>query len=281
MYLLLVIAAILFSVQFMFHQKFQQTRGDGADTSLLFQLNVGIVISLLMFIMNQFRIRVTLFSLVLAFALSLVILSYMYFSMKAFKSADLAVYSIFAMLGGMLLPFVYGTVFCKEGITVGKALGCILIVCSLMLTYEKGNKGKKCWQYYIAVFFFNGMMGVINKIHQSNSAHCTDSNSFLAMAYICVCVISLIWYLTRNKSITWIKPKEFTLTLGYGICNGIAELLCLIALTRLAASVQYPMITGGTILFSAIVSAVVEKQRSIKSICSALIALIASIIIIL
>ena len=130
-------------------------------------------------------------------------------------------------------------------------------------------------------FLFQWNDGVVSKIHQSNTAQCTVSNSFLAMAYFFVCVISLIWYLARNKSFSFIKLKEFIMTLCYGISNGLAELLCLIALTSLPASVQYPMITGGTILFSAIVSAVTEKQRSIKIICSALVALVASIIIIL
>ena len=80
---------------------------------------------------------------------------------------------------------------------------------------------------------------------------------------------------------TVMTPKEIVFSSCYAVCNGIAELFCLIALTKLPASIQYPIITGGVILFSTIVSAVVEKQRSVKSICSAIIALFATIIIIL
>ena len=88
MYLLLVIAALLFSIQFMFNQKYQQS-GGGVDSSLLFQVNVGILIIIMMLMMNQFRIRITVFSLVLAFVQGLVLISYLFFSMKAFKSANL------------------------------------------------------------------------------------------------------------------------------------------------------------------------------------------------
>ena len=135
--------------------------------------------------------------------------------------------------------------------------------------------------YYLAVFTFNGMMTVLSKIHQSNTAQSTDSRSFITMTYGFVCCIALVWYFKRNRKIMLMKPKEIVYSSCYAVCNGLAEMFCLIALTKLPASVQYPMITGGVILFSTIVSAVVEKQRSVKSICSATIALLATIIIIL
>lgn len=136
-------------------------------------------------------------------------------------------------------------------------------------------------RYYLAVFFFNGMMGVISKIHQSNTEQCTDSRSFLVMTYAGVFIVALVWYFMRNSELTLLTPKESAYSLGYALCNGLAEMFCLIALTKLQASVQYPIITGGVILFSTIFSFVVEKHRGFKSICSAAIAIFASIIIIL
>lgn len=281
MYLLLVAAAILFAIQFIFNQKYQQSKGEGCDAALLFQIYVAVASGCLMLLLNRFYIKLTLFSVMVAVFYAVDIILYIYFSMKAFANANLSVYSIFTMLGGMILPFVYGTVFCDEGITVSKVISFVLIVVSLVLTYSKGNSSTKCMRYYLAVFFFNGMMAVISKIHQSNVAHCTDSRSFLAITYVCVFIIALVWYFVRNRKMTLLTPKESAFSLGYALCNGIAEMFCLIALTKLPASVQYPMITGGVILFSTIVSIVVEKQRSVKSICSALIALVASFIIIL
>ena len=278
MYLLLVAAAMLFAVQFIFNQKY---KGEGCDAALLFQIYVAVASGCLMLLLNRFYIKVTLFSVIIAAFYAVDIILYIYFSLKAFANANLSVYSIFAMLGGMILPFVYGTVFCDEGITVFKVISFVLIVVSLVLTYSKGNSSRKCMRYYLAVFFFNGMMGVISKIHQSNVAHCTDSRSFLAITYAYVFIIALVWYFVRNRKVKLLSAKESAFSLGYALSNGIAEMLCLIALTKLPASVQYPMITGGVILFSTIVSAVTEKQRSAKSICSATIALLATIVIVL
>ena len=281
MYFLLVIVAILFSTTFIFNKNFQKSRGDGCDSNLLFQMNTAMVTVFLMLVLNRFRIEVTLFSVIMGVVYAIDIILYIYFCLKAFCTANLSVFSIFAMLGGMILPFIYGTAFCDEGITLAKVMSCVFIAIALLLTFEKGKNSKKCITYYLAVFVFNGMMGVISKIHQSYAEMAVDSRSYVAITYTVVFVISLLWYIKRNGKITMITKKEFMYTTCFAVCNGVAELCCLIALTKLPASVQYPIVTGGTILFSAVVSAVIEKQRSVKSICSAVIALIASIIIIL
>ena len=206
---------------------------------------------------------------------------YFYFSMKAFSTANLFVFSIFAMLGGMIVPFVYGIVFCNEGITFAKLVSCILITISLVMTYEKKEATKKSLYIYMAVFVFNGMMGVISKIHQSNTAFCTDSKSFMAITYAALLIISLIWFLLKNKKLEMIKPKEFCFTTCYSFCSGIAGILSLIALKVLQASVQYPIITGGTILFSAMINFIMARKYNKREGLSALIALAATCVIIL
>lgn len=117
MYLLLVLADILFSSTFIFNQKFQKTRGEGVDSTLLFQIYMSLVTVLVMLALNKLHFRATWFSLVMGTVYAIDITLYIYFSMKAFKTANLSVYSIFAMLGGMILPFFYGTVFRGEEIT--------------------------------------------------------------------------------------------------------------------------------------------------------------------
>ncbi|MBE6541948.1 MAG: hypothetical protein E7672_05830 [Ruminococcaceae bacterium] len=281
MYLLLAVAAILFSTQFIFNQRYQKGRGDGIDSSLLFQMYTAFANVIVMLILNQFHMRVTPFSLIIGLIYSVDIILYLHFSLKSFASANLSVYSIFAMLGGMVLPFICGTVFFSEGITVPKIISCIVIAAALVLTYEKGAQSKKAILYYIAVFVFNGMMGVISTVHQSYPEYSTDSRSFIAVAYAGVFVISTVWYLARNKKLTFLKPVELTYTSLYAVFGGIAELFLLISLTKLPASVQYPVVTGGTILFSTVVSFIMEKKVSKRSALSALLALAATIVIIL
>ena len=122
---------------------------------------------------------------------------------------------------------------------------------------------------------------MISTVHQSYPTQSTDSRSFIAIAYAGVFVISTVWYLLRNKKITILKPGEIAYTSLYAVFGGIAELFLLLALTKLPASVQYPVVTGGTILFSTNVCFIMEKKLSRRGALSAIIALAASVIIIL
>ena len=65
-----------------------------------------------------------------------------YACLKALATANLSVYSIFMMLGGMLLPFSFGILFLDEPLTAGKIACVIFILLSLLLTLEKGGGSK-------------------------------------------------------------------------------------------------------------------------------------------
>ena len=51
---------------------------------------------------------------------------------------------------------------------------------------------------------------------------------------------------------------------GYGIFNGVGNWFLLLSLIHLPASVQYPLVTGGVMVFSTIISAI-RKEKLTKS----------------
>lgn len=281
MYILLIIATILFSTQFLLNQKFSHSKGDGLDAVLTFSIYTQIISFFIMIILNGFRIRVTLFSLFMGVFYAINSVLYSYFGLKSLTKANLSVYSIFAMLGGMILPSMLGIIFFDEALTLSKIICCSLIIIALLLTFEKGKSDKKTFLLYIAVFILNGMSTVISKIHQSYTLLCTDSYSFVAIGNMCCFIICILWYIMKYKSLPKVNREELCYTSGYAACHGIANLFALIALTKLPASVQYPVITGGVIFFSTVVSIILRQKPSKKNIVSALIAFVATVIIIL
>ena len=81
--------------------------------------------------------------------------------------------------------------------------------------------------------------------------------------------------------ITLNKPlKSIRAAVCFSFMTGIANLLVLIALTHVNASVQYPMITGGTIVVSVIISLICKEKVIYKNILSAVLALVATLLII-
>ena len=111
MYSLLVAATVLFTVQFLFQQQYRKSHGAGLEAMLNFSFCTGCIGCLLMLVLNGFHLHITAFAVGMAIAYSVSSLLNVYFALKAFTTANLSVFSVFSMLGGMLLPFALGIAF--------------------------------------------------------------------------------------------------------------------------------------------------------------------------
>ena len=121
-YLLLIAATVLFAFQMFFNQQFQRLRGNTLEASLTFSTYVHSVIFLLMLCINGFRLEWSWFSVGMALIRAAMDITFGYCSIQALACANLSVYSTFSMLGGMVLPFVYGVAFAGEALTLPKIL---------------------------------------------------------------------------------------------------------------------------------------------------------------
>ena len=100
-YVLVVISTILFSLQFLFNQRFQETYGTGMKATQVFSLYKSLVIILMMLLIAGFTVEFTWFSLGMATVYALSGIAMGYYSLKAFSVANLSVYSVFSMLVNM------------------------------------------------------------------------------------------------------------------------------------------------------------------------------------
>lgn len=276
-YLLITFSALLFSLQFLFHSKYQDENGSSWNASLVFLLYTSIVGLLLLLFLNKLKLKITLFSAAVAFVYSIVSIALNYSSIKALEYANLSVYSIFSMIGGMLLPFIYG-LFCGEECKPLRIACCILIAISVIMTVNTGKDSKKAFKYYIGVFLLNGMVGVISKFHQSFSTYCTDSASFLMLTKIITVIFVIALIVAFDEKRFMISKKSFIYCVENSVCNSIGNLVLLVALLHLPASVQYPMVTGGVIVFSIMIDKLRRMPISKRAISAAGIALISTVI---
>lgn len=277
-YFLVVIAVVLFSLQFLFNQRFEHSRGAGLKSALEFSLYKSAVIVVIMLIISGFKVEITPFSLVMSVIYAVSGIAMTVFSMKAFSVANLSVYSVFSMLGGMLLPFILGVGFYNEELSLFKIICCLLIVVSVLLNIKKGTQDKKAIIYYMAVFVLNGLAGVISKIHQSSDMPHSDSSGFMMLTSLVTVVICAVMLLIKYKTIPVIKGKELLFASGYGVFNGVGNLFLLISLVHLPASVQYPLVTGGVMLFSTLISAIRKEKISKREYIAAAISFVASVL---
>lgn len=277
-YALVCSATILFALQFLFNQKYEAERGSGINSALEFTFYKNVVIVVMMLLISGLRITVTPFSIILSVVYAAACILMTYFSMKAFAVANLSVYSVFSMLGGMLLPFLLGIGFYNENVTLFKIICCVLIVVSVLLNIKGGKQSKNAFLYYMAVFVLNGSVGVISKIHQSSSFEHTDSTGFMFLSSVAGIIMSAVWLLIKNKKIPLVKGKSLLYASGYGIFNGLGNWFLLISLINLPASVQYPLVTGGVMVFSTIISKIRKEKLSKTDYISAAISFVASVL---
>lgn len=283
-YILLTISAMLFAFMFLFNRGYQRSRGTGFDVALTFAAYTCTGATLIMLILSlvgaltgwqalaDFGLEFSWFSMIVAIVGAAGSVGYSFFSIKALGSANLSLYSIFAMLGGMLLPSLTGVLFFEEKLTLPK-IGCyILIVIAVSLTFEKGKQGKKALFYYFGVFVLNGMSGVISMIQQSNREAAVNSVSFMVMKSAACVVICVALFAMIYKKFPSLRLNECGNVSAYALCNGIGNLLLLIALLNVDATVQFPIITGGTMFFSTVVSMIIGEKPGVKTIIASVIA---------
>ena len=279
MYLILILAAFLFAVQFLFNQQYRRLKGEGLDATMTFSLYTSAISFVILFALGGFQLHITWFSLLIAVLYAAVCLLSSYAGLKAFGTANLSVYSIFMMLGGMLLPFAYGILFANEALSFAKALSILLICTAVGCSFEKGAEGKNAYRFYAAIFVLNGLVGVLSKIHLSVPSLAVDSYSFMATIQLALLAMCLCYCLLSRQGIPKQSGKLYLCLSGYAVCNGIGNLFCQIALTSLPASVQYPIITGGVMVFSTLISLVRREPIGGKTYFAAALACLSTILI--
>lgn len=272
MYIALIcFATFLFSVQFVFNDVYQRGEGANVVTSMLFSGLTGIAGVVMLVLTNADAFQYSLFSMLLAFLSAAKNVLSAYLSIMVLSRANLSVYSLYSMLGGMLLPFGYAILFCGEPLTWQKCVCTVLVMGALLLGLKgKDNAPDEQRQHgsplpwYLGVFVMNGLSGVFSTIHQRAGEIAVSASAYSLMERLwglLIVVIVLLVCRSRGQAIRLKRPlRSIGSTAGYGVITTLANLILLIALLHVDASIQYPIVTGGVIVLSLLWDWVLGKK---------------------
>ncbi len=255
---------------------YRKIRGSDIKISLQFSLVGSLAGFIFLTIVNGFKFEFTLFTLIIAILASINGFAFTFCSFKALDRINLSLYSLFSMLGGMVLPFLQGILFYGEKMTVAKAVCFLFITVALILTAEKGERIKGTI-YYVCIFFLNGMSGVLSKFFAEADFSKTSATGYTNLISICSVVISYVLLLTVFRKN--INGEKFSfagtaISAASGIANRIANLILVIALAHVDASVQYPMVTGGVMIVSTLICFFGKNKPSKKEVLSIIVAFV-------
>lgn len=272
-YLLLLLAALLLALDFALNKLYQRHAGTSLVAGFGFNAMVGIFTAVLCFAMNGFVFRATPYSLLMAAAMSALMMSYILVGFRILKAGSMALYTLFLMTGGMVVPYLWGVLFLDEPFSLMRTLGLALIIFAVALSNVGGEKNKPTKLLLcVAVFVLNGFIGVISKLHQIEAvAEHVSAIEFVMLAGIFKFVLSgLAFAVLRTRSRgTGTKfrlpvGKVLPIFLASALAGGLAYVFQLMGASNLPASVLYPFLTGGTMVFSTLMGIVAFREKVSK-----------------
>lgn len=265
-YILVFLATVLLAFEFAFSKKYQSMEGTGVAAGLRFNLLTGLFTAVIFFVISGFRPGFSVFSLVIVLLAALCGTVYNVISFRILKSGGMALYSLFLMLGGMVLPYLYGLLFLDEHISWLRVLGLACIVAAVFFS-GRTKVRVEGWVYVccVLVFVLNGCVSIFSKLHQIETVHATVSSAAFVMyggvGRCLFCGISLA-AVGKKAEPPRSKPwKILAVAAAAAAISGVSYLLQLTGAKTLPATVLYPMVTGGSIIFSALSGKVFFKEK--------------------
>ena len=284
-YILIILAVFCFAGQFAFTKLYEGAVKQTAITTLVMLAVTGFFGAVMYIFVCNFSVSFSYVSLFWAAFMAVIMIPYYMIGIKVLSLGSLAIYSMFMMLGGMLVPFFYGVVFLHEELSVWQIVGTVTLTVFIILQAvwqqptdenetQGSDKNKKILFFVLSILIFiiNGMTGVIAKAHQISQG-AVDEASFTVISCALTAIFSLMLLtfvalknrrevLAQMKSMLKIKPIAVMLLIGASAYTG--NFLHLKAASAVPASVQFPLVSGGVIVISALVSFFAFREKLSK-----------------
>lgn len=273
-YILVGLATLLLAFEFACSKKYQMNEGTDISAGLKFNAVSGLLTVIVFFALAGFKLEFSFFSLIMAFAMATCAATYSIIGFRVLKTGNMSIYSMFLMSGGMLLPYLFGLAFLSETINPYRVVGIIVILAAVVLS----NFGKMSFKssllvLCLAVFVLNGCVSIISKCHQDNvkleliqNFGAVSSAAFVMYAGLAKFILSSVALLFCKKNTTakntfFASKSSFLIILGAAVIGGVSYMFQLIGAKTLPATVLYPMVTGGSIIFSSLSGLIFFKEK--------------------
>lgn len=270
-YLLIFIADILLALDFVLQKKYQAGAGADISAGLRFNMLNGLAAAVIFFAAAGFSFTFSAFSLLCAAGMALCLIVYTLLGFWILREANTATYSVFLMSGGMLLPYIFGILVLNEELTLFRLIGIVIILIAIIMSANgKLRFRPKLIFLCVAVFLLNGMVSIISKVHQVNADYApVSSTAFTVYANALKCLFSalaLAFWKSRQKRggprKSLLHGKGLLLTVCFSaVLSGSSYLLQLTGAKMLPASVLYPLVTGGSIVMTALAGKIFFKEK--------------------
>ena len=278
---------------FIFMKLFSVSTKRTVYTTLAFSVVYGVIATIVCSVVGGGLVFDNLPSTLLALAFAVISIGFVLLGILVVSLGNMSMYSMFTLLGSIVLTFIYGLVFRDEAgsVSIFRWIGIALMLISLFvpLIDERGgekskNSGSKkekilFWSCCLAGFLCNGLAGVVCAVQADveiaqlvAGQTPVTSIQFCGLYMLIMTVISAVllgilacFKKTREgvkscKSIFRVAPLVFSAC--YGISTAFANVFNIEATKNLPATLTFPFSNGGVIVLTALIGAIFFREKS-------------------
>lgn len=280
-----LIAGMILALQFSATKLYQIRRGVGMKISLTYMSIGGLCTALIFLVINGFKVELTGFSLLMGLAGNIFSTTYTLLGFKLMSMGAVAVYTLFLMLGTMIIPYFYGVLLLGEEMRALQLVGVAIITVALLIQCMDNGGGAKKEKKNMALFAFlcvavflcNGLVGIFTKAHQINTRYpVVDTFSYVIIGNLIFSSFSAIPLLVMklrktSGDATEEKAagdsgllKNLWIIVAYAIMNGASYFCQLLAAETAPASALFPVLTGSSVVLTAVAAWGFFKEKPSK-----------------
>ncbi len=287
----LALTCLFFSVQFIFSKLYQKNSNGSINASLWMTIFYAIYSIVFFGIQIGFTPEISTSAVIFALLYSVAGIFTTLSSIIGMTLGSVSTISTFMLLGGMVLPFLYGVTVLNEEISALKIIAIVIMIVALIPSLinkekkENQEQNKKKHFFYTLVLFIvfigNGAISIItNASQKASDAVSTENYMFIiAVMQIIIALITAVIMALKNKK----KDEKFAqsllngvgksyslIAIGiaflcsalYGVCNSLGNVFNLACVNaNMAASIQFPVISGAVIVLTALLAWAFFKEK--------------------
>ncbi len=290
----LALTCAFFSIQFIFSKLYQKNSNGSINASLWMTIFYAIYSIVFFGVQIGFTPEISTSAVIYALLYSVAGIFTTLSSIIGMTLGKVSTITTFMLLGGMVLPFIYGVTVLNEAMTFTKIIAIIIMIISLIPSLigkedgENKEQDKKKHMLYIlvllVVFIGNGAISIITSASQKAAdAVPTESYMFIiAIIQIIIAGITAVCVALKNrkteknfaKSLFSGVGRSYTLkailiaflcSALYGVCNSLGNVFSLACVNaNMDASIQFPVISGSVIVLTALIAWALFKETPKK-----------------
>lgn len=226
----------------------------------------GYLICIVLFGIMTFSTGISLYTFFMGILFGVCIMMSNVFKMQALKEGPMHI-TILVTTSSMIIPTLSGAVMFGEPLSIPKlvVMAVLIYFIYLSISATSGDNVEYSAKWAILclmTFVFLGMIGVIQKLHQS-SPYKGEAATFLAVAFICSLTFSVV--MSKKQEITKKQGKQFyIISLVCGVCYFTMHYINLKLSGIMPSQIFFPVVNGSAIILSSVASVAFFKEQITK-----------------